>query len=652
MSIEKMRLVKINGDNERLDELITAIMSCGCFQPEPAGKYFSSSLGFLPNNEENRYSQMLADIQSLFGEVGHDLSFDADAAKEPLTDDEIEHISELRSIADKYSSRSAQLLEQRTKCEDGLTKYAHFTGLSVDLDKINELEYVKVRFGHMPKESLSKLNVIFERCPYFYYVTCSTDKTDDWGVYFAPRNRTDEVDGIFASLLFEPIEIPSAAGSIANIMTEVGNNLQIIAEQEKELLDEANSIWETESEHANGIFSKLSVLDSAYQLKSYTIHNPHYFVMAGWVPQSDEKDFLEAINKIDGVSAEVEDADSHRGEPPVKMKSRWKPLKYLVDPYQFYIDMYGTPSYKDIDVTPFVAVTYTVLFGIMFGDMGHGLVLSIVGYLMYKLKKMELGRILIPCGISSMVFGFIFGSVFGFEELLDPVYKAIGLSGKPVSVMDSVNSVLLVTLVIGIVLTTLSMLLNVYGCIKNKRFGEAVFSNNGLTGIAVYLCGANLASRFMGGFAPIPPSVAGVIIGVGAVLLLVKEILIGAIDKHKDFMPESITDFILQNFFELIEYVLSYLSNTLSFLRIGAYVLVHAGMMLAVFALAGESKNALILIFGNIFVIAVEGLLTAIQVLRLEFYEMFSRFYGGDGKPFIPFTDKQFSIGGNKNEKH
>ena len=156
----------------------------------------------------------------------------------------------------------------------------------------------------------------------------------------------------------------------------------------------------------------------------------------------------------------------------------------------------------------------------------------------------------------------------------------------------------------------------------------------------------------MGAFSPIPNKVAFVIIGVGMVLLLIKEILIGAIDKHKDFMPESMGDFLLQNVFELIEYVLSYLSNTLSFLRIGAYVLVHAGMMLAVFALAGENANPVIIVIGNIFVIAIEGLLTGIQVLRLEFYEMFSRFYGGDGKPFIPFTDKQFSIGGNKNEKH
>ena len=503
----------------------------------------------------------------------------------------------------------------------------------------------------MPRESAKKIPELFDKCPYFYFVPCSADKTDFWGVYFAPKNHTDEVDGIFAMLLFEPFEIPTAAGTVESIITELQNNLNIIDEQLSSITNEAEAAWNGGTNFRDTVYSKLYYLNKLEELKAFSVHNGHYFMLVGWIPGKDFSSLTELFGGS-GISVEKGDTDPETAPPPVKVKEHKGLMKFLVDPYKFFIDMYGTPSHKDIDVTAFVAVTYTILFGIMFGDMGHGLILSIAGFLMYKLKKMELGRILIPCGISSMVFGSIFGSVFGFEDLLDPVYKAMGLSGKPVSVMDSVNTVLLVTLVIGISLTTLSMLLNVYGCIKNRRFGEALFSNNGLTGIAVYLCGANLASRFMGGFSPIPSGVAAVIIGVGAVLLLIKEILIGAIDKHKDFMPESITDFILQNFFELIEYVLSYLSNTLSFLRIGAYVLVHAGMMLAVFALAGENRNPAIIIFGNVFVIAVEGLLTAIQVLRLEFYEMFSRFYGGDGKPFIPFTDKQFTIGGNKNEKH
>lgn len=651
MSVQKMQFVTLSGDNDLLHETAKKLYKYGFFQPEISGKHISSSLGFIPYSDENIYAPMLDQMHGQINGSGHTVNFNPDIAEFALTDEESSQLNALYKKAEEISDKKQALILQKSACEEGITKFSHFKELEVNLDDITALQYVKVRFGHMPRESANRLPELFNKCPYFYFVPCSADKTDFWGVYFAPKNHIDEVDGIFAMLLFEAFDIPSAAGTVQSIIKELQNSLSIIEEQLNELEAEKETIWNSDPQFYDTVYSKVYFMNRIEELKAYSVHNGHYFMLVGWVPQN-EADSLEKIFDESGISVEKGDADPENDPPPVKVNKHKGLLKFLVDPYKFYIDMYGTPSYKDIDVTAFVAVTYTVLFGVMFGDMGHGFVLSIAGYLMYKLKKMELGRILIPCGISSMVFGFIFGSVFGFEELLDPVYKAMGLSGKPVSVMDSVNSVLLVTLVIGIVLTTLSMLLNVYGCIKNRRFGEALFSNNGLAGIAVYLCGANLASRFMHGFAPIPPALSFAIIGVGAVLLLIKEILIGAIDKHKDFMPESFTDFILQNFFELIEYVLSYLSNTLSFLRIGAYVLVHAGMMLAVFALAGENKNALILIFGNIFVIAVEGLLTAIQVLRLEFYEMFSRFYGGDGKPFIPFTDKKFSVGGNKNEKH
>jgi len=315
----------------------------------------------------------------------------------------------------------------------------------------------------------------------------------------------------------------------------------------------------------------------------------------------------------------------------------------MVEPYKFYVDMYGTPSYSDLDITAFVAVTYTILFGIMFGDLGQGFCLAVIGFLMWKLKKMALGKILIPCGISSMVFGFVFGSVFGFEEMLDPVYEKLGWAGKPLSVMDSINTVLLIAIGIGVFLMIVAMLLNIYACIKRRAFGEALFSQNGLAGIIVYVAGVNLASGFMNGPAPIPNAVCTAMLVGGLLILLVKEIPIGIIDKHPDWKPESIGDFILQNVFELLEYVLSYLSNTVSFLRVGAFVLVHAGMMMVVFSLAGENENIFVIILGNVLVIALEGLLTGIQALRLEYYEMFSRFFEGSGTGFEPITLKKQS---------
>lgn len=646
MAIEKMRLVKIQGNNENLDETVTAIGKCDCFQPENASKVFSSSLGFLPYSEDNPYEQMLTDLSVLMSKNNHQLNFNDEYAFEDLTDEDTKHIEELYKKIEDLKERRSSLIEQKNKCEEGIQKFSHFIGLSVDLDDILELEYVRVRFGHMPKDSIHKLDSIFERCPYFYFIPCSTDKTDYWGAYFAPRNRVDEADSIFAMLLFERLEIPGAVGTVENIIKELENNLKIISQQLGEINTESKQLLESEAEFVDRAFSKFTVLNNSVHLKSYTIHNGHYFMLAGWIPKQSEKSFTDALQDIPSLSLEITKPHEEKLSPPVKIKSIPKPFKYLVDPYRFYIDMYGTPAYSDIDITPFVAITYTILFGIMFGDMGQGFVLSLVGFLMFKLKKMELGKILVPCGISSMFFGFMFGSVFGYEHMLDKVYYALGWQGKPLEVMENVNTVLLLSIGIGIGLTALSILLNIYALVKQKKFGEALFSQNGITGLLVYLAGVNFASGFMGGPAPISNKSSYIIIGIGAVILIFKEIPIGIIDRHPNWKPDSIMDFILQNIFELLEYILSYLSNTVSFLRVGAFVLVHAGMMMVVFSLAGESQNLFVIILGNILVIALEGLLTGIQALRLEYYEMFSRFYKGGGKAFNAFSSKKLSIGG------
>ena len=131
------------------------------------------------------------------------------------------------------------------------------------------------------------------------------------------------------------------------------------------------------------------------------------------------------------------------------------------------------------------------------------------------------------------------------------------------------------------------------------------------------------------------------LIAVPLLLIFLKEPLGKLSEGKKDWQPESWGGYCVQNFFELFEVLLSYVTNTMSFLRVGAFVLVHAGMMEVVFTLANMSSGVgyvLIVIIGNIFVMALEALLVCIQVLRLEFYEMFGRFYKGDGRAFKPVT--------------
>lgn len=637
MAIEKMKPVKISGPLDKMSEVSGKLYESECFHPEPAIKFVSADMGLTTFSDESPYQTELAELTELARTAEIELELLNLKEQAEYDEEDIEYIKTVRKKIESYKEDINSLNEQKNVCKEGISSYEHFKGLDVNLEDIQECKFIKVRFGHMPKESYKRLNTVYADNPYIFFHICSEDETDYWGAYFAPCDKVDEIDEIFAFLFFEPIVVPGASGTANEVINECQNSIKIIDSQLEEAYKEMADFLNQEKEHINYIYSSLTYLNSMYELRSYALHNEKVFVFMGFVPKNDVKKLKDRLLKIEGVGFEEE--FSTKGEDiniPVKYKERKGPLKYLIEPYKFYIDMYGTPSYDDIDITPFVAITYTILFGIMFGDLGQGIVLIIGGYLMWKLKKMGLGKILIPCGISSTIFGFIFGSVFGYEELLDPVYERLGWSGKPLSVMESINTVLLAAIAIGVGLMVIAILLNIYACIKRKHFGEALFSQNGLAGLILYVCGVNFASGFMNGPAPIPSKLSAVLMGVCVVLLFIKEIPIEIMDKHKKFKPDSISDFVLQNIFELLEYVLSYMSNTVSFLRVGAFVLVHAGMMMVVFSLAGESKNIFVIILGNILVIGLEGLLTGIQALRLEYYEMFSRFFDGSGVPFTP----------------
>ena len=466
--------------------------------------------------------------------------------------------------------------------------------------------------------------------PYFMFLPCGEDNTSVWGAYFTPVDKSKEADRLFASLHFELVETPGAAGTPSEIVENLKKDIEIIDGEIEQINTRVYNFWKEHEDECNEIYSMLCVQDEMFEMKKHAVVNDGYFFFIGWVVGKHKKAFSKAIDKIDGVEVEFSTPEENAAvKPPIKLKN----LK-IARPFEFFIEMYGLPSYNDVDVTSFVAITYTLMFGIMFGDLGQGFILMIIGALMYKLKKMALGKALVPCGVSAMLFGFLYGSVFGYEDMLDPVYRAIGLKGKPISVLESVNTILILAISIGIFLVAVSILINVYACIKRKDIGEAIFSQNGIVGLLFYLSAVNLAVLFMSKKAIIPVSLSKWILIAGAIILLLKEILIKLVDRKPDWKPESIGDYIMQNIFELLEYVLSYASNTVSFLRVGAFVLVHAGMMMVVFNLAGDSKNVFVIILGNALVIALEGLLTGIQAMRLEFYEMFSRFYEGDGREF------------------
>ena len=473
---------------------------------------------------------------------------------------------------------------------------------------------------------------------YVDFAVCTKDKTHCWGVYFTPLNKEDEIDRIFEGLYFEPAELVGENETPGERIEGYKKELPLLEKQVDEAQRNLDDYLDDNSEQITRYLSKLEELYLYSGIRSKAMQYHNSFIIVGWVPAENKKQIKKRLKKIRSVELDFADAKEEIDKrPPVKLKNC-----FLAKPFEFYTDMYGVPNYNEIDPTLFIAITYTIIFGIMFADIGQGICLSVVGMLMWKLKGMKIGRILTPCGISSVVFGTIFGSLFGFEHVLDPLYFAMGFKEKPIEVMTSksIIVILLAAVAIGVLLVITAMCLNVYSSIKQGHIGRALFSANGVAGIVFYsaLVFGMVAELMFNLHILTLPYILGLIV-LPFLLIFFEEPLDGLIAKSPDWKPESWAGFIMEHIIESIMVLLEYVTNTVSFLRVGAFVLVHAGMMMVVFVLADTAGPVAywpIVVFGNAFVMVLEALLVSIQVLRLEYYEMFSRFYSGEGRAFEP----------------
>lgn len=632
MSVVKVCAVSIIGKMSELDQVASVCEDLADFHPDNALSFFSDTKGFVTLSEPNLYAPALQRLREAVSAVGKTLS--GNAVTPPNDADLMEYADRYANTMTDFRRKQQALIQEKETIAQSISELDHFVGLNVDIDEMLKCKYIKVRFGRLPQESVEKLKAYNDN-PYVLFFPATSTPEFSWGVYFAPLESAAEVDRIFSSLYFERIRLPAAVETPEHAIEELKVQQEKTEAQLAVLDEEIETYFTREYQNALSAAKELERLSLIAETKKYAARYGDNFILTGWVPESETKELFAQLDPIPSVEYTTEKAESLlRNSPPVKLKN-----PKVFKPFEFFVNLYGLPSYNEVDPTPLVAITYIVLFGIMFGDVGQGLVLSAVGYLMWRLKKMQLGRILVPCGISAAVFGVIFGSVFGFEHALDPMYRALGFAEKPIEVTASatMNTIIFSAVGIGCALVVVAMLINIYSCIKQKNAGSALFGPNGAAGLIFYGSVIVFAVQMLMNISLVPSAVLIALICGALVILFISEPLIKLVNREPDWKPEKPVEFIMQSFFELFETVLSYVTNTMSFLRVGAFVLVHAGMMMVVFTLAEMSSGAgyaLIVVIGNIIVMGMEGLLVGIQVLRLEFYEIFSRFFKGDGRPF------------------
>lgn len=634
MSITKLKMINFTAEVDQLDGVLERFIKLEDFHPVEANKIIGRVHGLTSVTSDNPCTPILNEITNIEKELGLDIPPTHTEGITYTYDEMRDYVDSNFGILKKFRVDLNQLEENIHKNQDALRQVLNIESLDISLDDIFSCEYVYARVGRLPIESVEKLK--YYRSRPFIFQSFSEDKNYSWCMYFTTNEYEREVDNIFSSLFFERIYIPefvhgTPGKAKENMQAEIDEDTR----KKEQIQKEMEKFYSDYRVHLGEIKGQLLEANRKFEAKKYVIGMGTRFSIQGFVEESKIAYVKEQFKDIPELEVEVRPARSdHRIMPPTKLKNSW-----FSKPFAMFVEMYGLPRYGDLDPTPFVAITYTLLFGIMFADLGQGLALALFGWLMYRWKKMRLGQIGIRVGISAAIFGLLEGSLFGNEEILLHFYTdVLGWADKPFHVMSSefTMTLLMFALFVGAALIMISMLLNIFRSWKNHNIAEMLFSHNGLAGFLFYSFILTSASLMLvGGPNLFNPFLLILFMGIPLILIFLKEPLHRVLH-HEPMFPDGFGGFFTEAFFELFEILLSYITNTMSFLRVGGFVLSHAGMMLVVSSIMAMVGNAslVVAILGNIFVMGLEGLIVGIQVLRLEFYEMFSRYYEGDGIAF------------------
>ncbi|MBP5640437.1 MAG: hypothetical protein J6X55_13215 [Victivallales bacterium] len=424
-------------------------------------------------------------------------------------------------------------------------------------------------------------------------------------------------------------------------LEELQGNLALCKEKMSRLANENAS-------ELRAMKSQIEQMEMMQDIQGHFGHLKRLTCISGWIPKS-ELDAVKAVvaevteetGMVQVVSAS-KDARVRLGKEKVPTKMNGNAF---TRPFQMLVSNFGMPAYNEIDPSLFFGISFVLLFGYMFGDIGQGLVLALVG-LWAKFTKREFGKavrdagmLLMMCGLCAICFGFAYGSVFGYEHLFDSLWV------NPMKSSD-VAELLLTAVGVGTVFISIAIIFNIINHIRAKRLFDGTVERFGIVGLLFFWFCLFLGAWLMSGhefskWMLVP-------LALPLVLIFVREPLHNALHHHGLFQGGFIGVF-LECCIGVMETLTGYFSSTVSFVRVGAFAISHAALCFAVFTLAGMMSNVafggllkiLIIVLGNILVICFEGMVAMIQCVRLEYYELFGKYFQGDGIPYSPFCLKK-----------
>ena len=627
--------------------------------PRPAAKPGSAAEADIADTE--RLDAALSKLGKIAGFLG--LAADkVELAQARLPDQGIfDRVDELYTFSMKAEEEELALRHRMADVEESLRETRAFAKLAMPFEEIDKLSFVSLRIGTVDPKTIPGLGRALEGRA----VILPTDGSGSILALASKRGRF-ALDTELAKVGFSRMELPKNFTGVPSetlafmerAYTEVRDSLVLLADLKANKARELSPGW-------TALTSSLKLGRALKRVEQRLEGTEWVFRLSGWVPSADSGRVVDALFALFGDRAAIRIFDPEDSDAAGSQEDSLVPVllrqNSFVSAFRGIVLSYGTPLYGDVDPTPFVAFFFTFLFSIMFGDIGQGAIIYLVGILASRATSgllggyRKYGPAFKAAGLGSMFMGLLVGSCFSDEYILTPIERILTgiFLGSPrdrfldIMPQDSLQSMFYFfgfTVGVGILINSTGLVINMVNLLRRGRKGEAIFSKTGLSGAMLFWWAIGMGVRVIAGLKLAWWDAVG--LGIPLAALFVAEPLSALIDgSDEEGEKPGPVDILVGGLVQIIEAFSYYASNTMSFLRVGAFALAHGVLSFVVFTM-GELVRArapggilfeiIVFLIGNVVIIALEGLIVTIQVIRLQYYEFFSKFFTHTGKAFEP----------------
>lgn len=632
LTAEAMELVTIAVLKARAENVVSRLLKSGVFHPVDI-RGIEEGMEDIPQFQIEKEYSLYESLQSRLGDVAKKTGITLSPKKELKNfsyDEADKSLGKAEEAVKPLITEKEDLIAQLNTKEAMLSRLEEYAPFSINRPS-SSYSFLKAEMGSVEEKNLPVIERSLKDIPHIVY-PFKKEGSRAVLLFIGLRRDRELLDKVLKGLGWikldhsdEPRELSKEV--VKKIKNEIGvcrKNIEAVTLSLGKLKDELR-------EGLSDIEAYVTVKKSLLEAKRYSCVTEKTALISGWMPRSEKDRVVDEIKKFDPSSyieeRRAEELDMPKEEIPVKLRHT-----RIFKPFELLIDAYGIPRYGTIDPTIFVAISFLIMFGAMFGDVGHGLVLSAVSLFLWKSKiekVKQAGTLIFYCGISSELFGVLYGSFFGYE------FRSLWI--KP---MHSIIEIFKMSILFGIVMITGGILLNVVNAFRDRDYVKAIFDKAGLIAGVIYWTGVALISKMLvskAGFQPVY-----MIIFLACMGLLFLKPLVELIVKKK---REPVLTAFMESTIDILEIVMGYLANTVSFIRIAAFALAHTGLFLSIFELSrimkgvgGTTASLIVMVLGNILIILLEGLVVSIQSLRLNYYEFFSKFFISGKRFYKPLT--------------